>query len=70
MLSPVLWEQNPDPRGSANKIAESGSSHRQMIPASPSRPQKKSVSMNLLENMTVLLTERIPCHPTPLKATA
>jgi hypothetical protein len=31
MLSPVLWEQNPDPHSSVNQTAESGSSHKQMI---------------------------------------
>lgn len=66
MLSPVLWKQNPDPCSSVNKTAESGRSHKQMIFFNP----PKSRRVNVLEDLTVLLTERTLCHPTPLEATA
>lgn len=61
----MLWEQNPDSCSSANKIAESGSSYKQII---PSPHQKKNMDMSLLEDLTAPLTERtraIQLHLTP-----
>lgn len=47
----MLWEQNPDSCCSANKIAESRSSYKQII------PPPKNMSMSLLEDLTALLTD-------------
>lgn len=60
----VQWEQNPDLWCSLfAKRHKVGISDKQVI-------FPKSISLSLVEDLTVLLNGRILCHPTPLKPSA